>query len=216
MAKSDQGTQVVIRLDQRLFYAIIAGLGFVVLLGLVFLVGLQLGKRGQQQAAVPAFQQPGAVQVLPGQGQVQIQPVQPGQQAPFNQPAVRQARLPAGDEVPIGDNPRLALPELAQTNYLYDFGDVPPDEIQETTITVENKGTQPLEIKSVRASCGCTAANMGEDTIPPGESTQLRVTYDPTYNNDAGKQITRQVVIESNDPAAPVVEFTIRANVLNQ
>jgi len=68
----------------------------------------------------------------------------------------------------------------------------------------------------VRASCGCTAANTGEDTVPPGESTDLRVTYDPTYHNDAGKEITRQVLIETNDPAAPTVEFTIRANVLNQ
>lgn len=210
----EQGTQVVIRLDQRLFYALIGGVGFLVLLGVVFFVGLQLGRRGQQQAALPAVQ-PG-LQVAPGQSQLQVQPLQQGQQNPFAQPAVRQARLPAGDEVPIGDNPRLALPELAKTNYVYDFGDVPPDEVQETTVTVENKGTKPLVIKSVRASCGCTAANMGEDTIPPGGSTQLRVTYDPTYNNDAGKQITRQVIIESNDPAAPVVEFTLRANVLNQ
>ena len=210
----EQSAQVVIRLDQRLFYALIGGVGFVVLLGVVFFVGLQLGQRGQQQAAVPGLQ-PG-LQAIPGQTQIQVQPLRQGQQNPFAQPAVRQARLPAGDEVPIGDNPRLALPELAKTNYVYDFGDVPPDEIQETTVTIQNKGTKPLVIKSVRASCGCTATNMGEDTVPPGGTTQLRVTYDPTFNNDAGKQITRKVVIESNDPAAPVVEFTIRANVLNQ
>lgn len=211
----EQGTQVVIRLDQRLFYALVGGIGFLVLLGVVFFVGLQLGRRGQPQAAAVPAVQPG-LPAVPAQGQLQVQPLQQGQQNPFAQPAVRKARLPAGDEVPIGDNPRLALPELAKTNYVYDFGDVPPDQVQETTITVQNKGTKPLVIKSVRASCGCTVANMGEDTIPPGESTQLRVTYDPTYDNDAGKQITRQVIIESNDPAAPVVEFTIRANVLNQ
>ncbi|RME47274.1 MAG: DUF1573 domain-containing protein [Chloroflexi bacterium] len=212
------GGQVVIRLDARLFYALLAGVAFVVALGLVFYIGLKLGQRGQQTAAVSqpvtSFQQPGLQPAQPG-GAVQLQPGQ-GQQPPFDQPAVRQARLPAGDEVPIGDNPRLALPELAKTNYVHDFGKVPPDEIQEATIKVVNKGTKPLEIKSVRASCGCTAANTGEDVIPPGESTNLRVTYDPTYDNDAGKQITRQVIIESNDPAAPVVEFTIRADVQTQ
>lgn len=218
MAKQGQsGGQVVIRLDARLFYALLAGTAFLLALSLVFFVGLKLGQRGRQPVAIPqqpaAFQQPGIQQVQPGV--VQLQPGQ-AQQAPFDQPAVRQARLPAGDEVPIGDNPRLALPELAQTNYVYDFGKVPPDEVVETKIKVENKGTKPLVIKSVRASCGCTAANTGEDTIPPGESTELRVTYDPTYNNDAGKQITRQVMIESNDPAAPVVEFTIRADVQTQ
>jgi hypothetical protein len=219
MANQGQGGgHVVIRLDSRLFYGLLAGVAFIVALGLVFYVGIKLGQRGQQTAAIPqqpaAFQQPGIQQAQPG-GAIQLQPGQ-GQQPPFNQPAVRQARLPAGDEVPIGDNPRLALPELAKTNYVHDFGKVPPDEIQETHVTVQNKGTKPLVIKSVRASCGCTAANTGEDTIPPGESTDLRVTYDPTYDNDAGKQITRQVIIESNDPAAPTVEFTIRADVQNQ
>ncbi len=206
------GGGVVIRLDQRLFYGCLATVAFLLAVSLVFFVGLQLGRRGQTAAAPTTFQQPG-IAVQPG---IQAQPVQPGQQPPFNQPAVRQARFPAGDEVPIGDNPRLALPDLAKTNYVYDFGDVPPDQIQETMITIQNKGTKDLQIKSVRASCGCTAANTGEDVIPPGGTTQLRVTYDPTYNNDAGKQITRQVIIESNDPAAPTVEFTIRANVLSQ
>ncbi|MFQ5342996.1 MAG: DUF1573 domain-containing protein, partial [Anaerolineae bacterium] len=192
---------------------------FLLAVALIFFVGLRLGGRGQTAAAAPTtsqqpatFQQPG-ISVQPG---IQAQPVAPGQQPPFDQPAVRQARFPAGDEVPIGDNPRLALPELAKTNYVHDFGDVPPDEIQETTVTIQNKGTQPLLIKSVRASCGCTAANTGEDTVPPGETTDLRVTYDPTYHNDAGVEVTRQVIIETNDPAAPVVEFTLRANVLNQ
>ena len=218
MAKQGQGGgQVTIRLDSRLFYALLAGVAFLVALGLVFFVGLKWGQRGQPQTAAipqPSFQQPGLQPAQPG-NPIQIQPGQ-AQQAPFDQPAVRQARLPAGDEVPIGDNPRLALPGLAETNYVHDYGQVPPDEIQETHITLENKGTQPLVIKSVRASCGCTAANTGEDTVPAGESTDLRVTYDPTYNNDAGKQITRQVIIETNDPAAPVVEFTIKADVQNQ
>lgn len=224
MAKRKQGSgggEVVIRLDSRLFYGLVGGLAFIVVVAVVFWMGLQLGNRGTQQAAAPAtnFQQPGVQQVQPGgNNAIQVQPGQQAQQqAPFNQQqAVAQPRLPAGDEVPVGDNPRLALPDLAQTNYVHDFGEVPPDEIQETHVTIENKGTQPLVIESVRGSCGCTAANTGEDTVPPGETTDLRVTYDPTYNNDAGQQITRQILVQSNDPAAPTVEFTIRANVLNQ
>lgn len=218
MAKGQDGG-VVIRLDSRLFYGLVGGVAFLLALFVVFYVGLLLGRRGQGSAAAPqqpvTFQQPGT---QPQSGNPAVQPIQPGQaqQAPFNEPAVRQARRPAGDEVAIGDNPRLALPSLAETNYVYDFGKVAPDEIVETNIAVENKGAKPLVIKSVRGSCGCTVANTGEDTVLPGESTELRVTYDPTYNNDAGKQITRQVIVETNDPAAPVVEFTIRADVQNQ
>ena len=223
MAKQKQGGgEVVIRLDSRLFYGLVAGIAVIVTLGLVFWLGVMLGGRGgdQQVAAVQpqAFSQPGVTNVQavsPGTNQVQVQPGQAQQvpQAPFDQPAQRLARLPAGPEIEVGDNPRLALPELLANNYVHDFGKVPPDEIVETAVKVQNTGTQPLIIKSVRGSCGCTVANTGVDTIAPGEETDLRVTYDPTYNNDVGKQITRQVIIESNDPAAPVVEFTIRADV---
>lgn len=229
MAKQKQsGGEVVIRLDSRLFYGLVGGVAFLLLLFVAFYAGLKLAQPNQPSTAAAqqsSFQPPGIqpqsnnpIQVQPGQQPSVRQQLPPGQaeQAPFNQPAVRQVRRPAGDEVPVGDNPRLALPELAETNYVHDFGKVPPDEIVETTVKVENKGAKPLVIKSVRGSCGCTVANTGEDTVPPGESTDLRVTYDPTYNNDAGKQITRQVIVESNDPAAPVVEFTIRADVQSQ
>lgn len=204
--------QVVIRLDSKLFYGLVGGVAFVLALSVVFYLGMRLGQRGQQPATVQQstnFQQPGVsqsgdtLQLQPGQNQQQLS----------NPQVVSQVRQPVGDDVPIGNNPRLALPDLAETDYVYDFGKVPPDEVVETSVKVENKGTQPLVIKSVRGSCGCTVANTGKDTIPPDESTDLRVTYDPTYNNDAGKQITRQVIVESNDPKAPVVEFTIRADV---
>ncbi len=82
---------VVIRLDQRVFYGCLGVLAFVLLVSIVFVVGLQLGRRGQPAtiASQPAqiFQQPG-IQVQPGV--TQFQPVPAGQPAPFNQPAVRQ------------------------------------------------------------------------------------------------------------------------------
>lgn len=208
--------QVVIQLDQRLFYGIIAVIGIVA----IFFVGLMLGRlttaspQQPQTAAFPQQQVPLAQQ----QGQpLQVQQVQPGQQVPpFTQGRDPNLLKPAGDDVPIGDNPRLTLPDLVDTDYNWDFGDIGPEEVAEKVFTVKNTGTQDLVIDRVTSSCGCTAALLSEKTIPPGDEAQLRVSYDPRVNKDRGKAITRYVDILSNDPAAPQVRFTITAYVREQ
>ncbi|MFQ6058718.1 MAG: DUF1573 domain-containing protein [Anaerolineae bacterium] len=208
-AKRTSGSgQVVIRLDQRLFYGIVAVLGVLA----VFFVGLWLGRAtlgspGRSQAALP--QQPLGQQAVPMQpGAEQAVPPWQGETQ-----AQMKATWPAGDSMPIGDNPRLALPELKEVNYTYDFGDIAPDQIVEKTFKVVNQGPKDLVIEDVSSSCGCTAALLSEDTIPPGGEAELRVTYDPRVNKDTGF-IQRKVRIKSNDPAAPLVEFTVAANVL--
>lgn len=209
---SDAGS-VVIQVDMRAFLALGAVIGIL----LVFGVGLLLGRALNPQGGIG-----GPAARLPSQSQ-QLQPgqpfsPQPGQQAPspFQEPAQSAARPPAGDEVPIGDNPRLAIPELAEENYTWDFGDIPPDRKVKKTFTILNKGTKDLVIQDVSSSCGCTAALVDKDTIPPGGTADVLVTYDPRVSKDQGRFITRQVRIKSNDPAAPLAEFTISANVLNQ
>jgi hypothetical protein len=123
---------------------------------------------------------------------------------------------PADESVPIGDNPRLALPDLVATNFNWDFGSIPPNAPVEKVFTVKNVGTKELDISNVTSSCGCTAALISDKKLAPGAEGQLRVTYDPRVNKDAGKPITRYVDILSNDPAAKQVRFTITANVLAQ
>jgi len=209
---SDAGG-VVIQVDARAFLALVGVIGLVVIFGVGVLLGRALSPKAGPVAPVARapFQ---SQQVAPGQSFS----VQPGQQdaSPFQGEVQSAARPPAGDEVPIGDNPRLAIPELADKNYTYDFGDIPPDRKVEKTFTIVNKGTKDLVIYDVSSSCGCTAALVDKDTIPPGESADILVTYDPRVNKDQGRFITRKVRIKSNDPAAPLAEFTITANVLNQ
>jgi len=211
MDKENGGTQVVIRLDQRVFYGLVAIVG---VLG-VFVVGVFLGRMLSGSSRVAQFT-PGQAQqfqVQPGQQQFQVQPGQPGQVNPFQQPAQSQASPPAGADVPIGDNPRLAIPELEASNYVYDFGDIGPQQKVEKTFIIKNIGTKDLNIQDVSSSCGCTAALISENVIPPGGQAELLVTYDPRVNKDQGTFVTRKVRIRSDDPAAPLAEFSITANV---
>jgi hypothetical protein len=217
---SGGGTQVVIKLDQRVFYGLIAVIGVVGIFGL----GIFLGRSLSRSAAVPVAQQQtlgqsGSIQTQSGQ-QFQLNPAQPvqsqpGQSNPFQQPAQSQASPPAGDDVPIGDNPRLALPDLKDRNNIWDFGDVKPDQKVEKTFVVKNTGTKELVIDDVSSTCGCAATVLTSKNIAPGGETQLLVTYDPRVNKDKGTFVNRKVRIKSNDPAAPVAEFAITANVTN-
>ena len=95
----------------------------------------------------------------------------------------------------------------------YDFGDVPYEKIEHTFL-VRNAGAAPLEIRGVSTSCGCTKAAVESETIMPGETTNLLVTFDPNImgDNETG-ELLRVIYIKSNDPEQPEVEVEIRANV---
>ncbi len=230
MDQSSGGTQLVIRLDQRVFYGLIAVIGVIGIFGLGIFLGRSLNPStpapvARQQAGTSGQLanvqvQPGQqIQVNPDQGsqQIQVNPAQAGQSAQQNPfaGADSQAKPPASDDVAIGDNPRLAIPELKDKNYVWDFGDVKPDQKVEKTFKIKNTGTKDLTIADVKGNCGCTGTFMdpSKKTLAPGAETDLLVTYDPRVNKDKGVFISRKVRISSNDPASPVAEFSITANV---
>ena len=213
-------SQVVIRLDQRLFYAIIALVGIAAL----FIVGLYVGRltSGGSRAAAPAAAvaaaQPGAAQ-LPQQGVQVAQPVtsqQLGGANPFQQPAGSPVQ---SNTEQFGADPRVSVPELKANNFAWNFGDVKPDQKVEKILKIENSGKSELIIDNVTASCGCTAAVVASDKIPAGGSTELRVGYDPRVNKDAGKFVSRKVQVKyhfADDPSATKIgEFNVAANVSN-
>lgn len=218
-------SQVVIRLDQRLFYAIIALVGVAAL----FVVGLYIGRltSGAGRAAAPAAPaaaqaaaaRPAGAQQLPQAGSQVAAPVtsaELGGANPFTAPGGQIA--PTSAE-PFGADPRLSVPDLKANNYTWNFGDLRPDQKVEKIIQIKNEGKSELIIDNVSASCGCTAAVVSSDKVGPGGTTELRVGYDPRVNKDAGKFVSRKVQVKyhfADEPnAAKTSEFTITANVSN-
>ncbi|MFZ4763511.1 MAG: DUF1573 domain-containing protein [Roseimicrobium sp.] len=47
----------------------------------------------------------------------------------------------------------------------------------EATFAFTNSGTEPVSIRSVRTSCGCTVADASTKTYAPGEGGQIKVTF---------------------------------------
>lgn len=101
--------------------------------------------------------------------------------------------------------PRISFKEES-----HDFGKVIQGKIVEYTFTFENKGTADLHIKEVTTSCGCTAALVSANTVKPGETGQIKVSYDS--QGRAGK-VDRVITVVSNDPVEPSKELTITAMV---
>lgn len=93
------------------------------------------------------------------------------------------------------------------------FPDLKPGEKANCDFILTNSGKSNLIVRKTRASCGCTAVALGENTIAPGKSTTIRATFDST--GKTGRQY-KSITIITNDPKTPEINLTITGNILNK
>lgn len=91
------------------------------------------------------------------------------------------------------------------------FGDIKPGSKANCDFVVENKGKSNLIIRKTKASCGCTAVTLGENTIAPGKSTTIRAIFDSA--GKSGRQY-KSISVISNDPNTPEINLTISGNIV--
>jgi len=106
--------------------------------------------------------------------------------------------------------PALASPVISVEKPLHDFGSVTQGQKVDHLFTVKNRGDEPLVIRQIRTSCGCTAATISAKSIPPGKTGEVKVTFDST--NFAG-QVTKTIYLDSNDPRNPAAELAMQGKV---
>lgn len=95
----------------------------------------------------------------------------------------------------------------------YDFGDAYSGTKIERVMTIHNAGTDTLKLSDVRAACGCTAAMLTTQTIPPGDSGKLSITFNT--QGYGGQKPVKQVYLSSNDPTTPKTTINFSVNVLD-
>jgi len=211
---------VTIKMDARVLYGLIAVVAVLGIFGIGWWLGNQLGE--PEVATAPVSQPAGGAAPVVNVGDPNAaNPIAPpaGQPAaadPNAVPPASSAPVSVEDQPLVAGQPRLWLPEVAETNFVHDFGQIPADQAVEKDFQITNLGDTELVIEDVSASCGCTAAAVGDSTVGPGETTTVRVSYDPRHNQEFGKFVTKQVRIKSNDPLVPLAEFTIQADVAAQ
>lgn len=72
----------------------------------------------------------------------------------------------------------------------HDFGDLKSNENAECVFKFENKGTLPLVLSRVAASCGCTTPSWTKEPILPGKTGEIKVRYDTSRMGMFSKTIT--------------------------
>ena len=89
----------------------------------------------------------------------------------------------------------------------FDFGSKDSSEIVDHTFVLKNTGHSDLVITAVRPACGCTAAELTQSTIPPGETAKLSAKLTLAGRNG---QVQKPILIESNDPANPALQLVMK------
>ena len=102
-------------------------------------------------------------------------------------------------------------PKISVEPALQDLG-TRPQQLIDLVFEVKNTGNADLVIEKVSVSCECTTAELEKSVIPPGESAELRVKFDPAEDNLFG-EIQRIIYLRSNDPIQPEAEAEFRVTI---
>src|SRR6266699_1865391 len=77
----------------------------------------------------------------------------------------------------------------------------------------QKTGDKSVHFKSVRTSCGCTAAQTQKDEVPPGDKGEITATFN--IGDRTGTQV-KTVTVETDDPANPKTVLTLRTIIPQQ
>lgn len=92
----------------------------------------------------------------------------------------------------------------------HDFGDIAEEGgLAEYKFTFKNTGSQPVIIRTVNTSCGCTASNWSREPVKPGEEGFIVATYNPRGRPG---RFHKSLTVRSNSEPE-VVTLYIRGNV---
>lgn len=98
-------------------------------------------------------------------------------------------------------------PKLIVNHPEYNFSRVFAGEQVTHTFEFHNTGNTPLVIEKVRHSCGCTASLLSSSILEPGQSGEIKSTFDTTRFNGP---VVKTIYLYSNDPVRSVVQLHMR------
>ncbi len=103
-------------------------------------------------------------------------------------------------------------PAIFFKNPDFNFGQIYKHQKVEYVYKFENQGNDTLKIIKVKTSCGCTAAILTNDTIPPGETGEIKVTYS---SGSSSGNVKKTITVQSNDPNTTKFRLTISGEIIS-
>lgn len=104
------------------------------------------------------------------------------------------------------------LPVVSLDKEVLDLGDLKMGQVGEGSVVITNTGKTDLVIYSAQGSCGCTIPETPKEPIKPGQSYEMKVTFD-----SAGKPGLQQksVTLTTNTAQGREV-FTVKSQVITE
>ncbi len=99
------------------------------------------------------------------------------------------------------------------TSQVIDFGTVKQDSVLQGNILFINTGAEPVTIKNVRTSCGCTVAQITKRECTPGDTMNVPFSFNTKgYEGLVRKTIT--ILFQEDDTND--TNFVIQANIFQE
>ncbi len=102
------------------------------------------------------------------------------------------------------------LPTAFVPEAVHVFGNMAPHSSDTHQFRIQNTGSGPLTLDVVGTSCKCATGRLTKGIVPPGESTELEVTWN---TGQPGEEYDQTVLLKTNDPEHPQIELTIQGEV---
>ncbi|MCI5058042.1 MAG: DUF1573 domain-containing protein [Flavobacteriales bacterium] len=99
--------------------------------------------------------------------------------------------------------------EFSESNY--DFGEIPPNTKAKIILEYQNISDQPVAIKDIEASCGCTVPKYSKSPLAPGKSNKIFVIFD-----GKGKRGPQLKMLKIKTDKGDIIPVTISGNILSQ
>jgi hypothetical protein len=110
-----------------------------------------------------------------------------------------------GQATPAVSGPKIEFKEESK-----DFGRVKQGKILTHNFRFKNVGDATLIVRNVQTSCGCTAALASKKELKPGETGEIKATFN---TRGYSGQNTKYVYVESNDPSASRKQLEMKASI---
>ncbi len=118
----------------------------------------------------------------------------------------------AASTTPTPPKPGEPQPVATIAEESHDFGDIESDQSVEHFFQLTNTGLGPLRLEKGGTTCGkCTLSDLPQETLAPGESEQITVSY---RAHDLG-QFRQSAIIFTNDPAHPRLSLGVSGKVIS-
>jgi len=114
---------------------------------------------------------------------------------------------------PLSAEEQAQAPKLVIKNPSHNFGEIANGTTVSHDFVITNTGQKELNIRLVRASCGCTTPELEKNNLKPGESGIIKITFNTEGKDGIQNEI---ILVFSNDPVNPTRKMTIMGHVDNE